>query len=761
MKSTITHIIYFLIFTTSLSAQDCGPITFQSKFIHDNIEYNIMNGDEALNGLKYKVGIGQDGDIDTRDNASIIYASNVWVAGQDSSGAIDVSVGTYNSQDWVAGPLSDDYEDEGYNGQTDLQACLDWDRVYTVTKEDIMKARQVYLDGGPCEDIPESVLNWPGRSNPNLSFFNSESSPDYWDTDADGQYNPCNGDLPAMYYRFGPQNLEEYFLALPTQFAYYVMNDNGKASILSDGTTTQSQVNVYVFSYKTQELKDAIFVKYEVLNYSPTDKKDFRFGNWFDFDLGCTDNDYIGTDLERDMLYVYNSTAEEDCSFGESSLGGSQFGISVLDGMREPYLYDTIDGVFTLVPVSPFSSLYGADTLIRTGVQSSIIPTDCFNPVSSNTCDPQDAEEYYNLMLGLNTDGAPIYDNNGNESVNMFLGEPSDSEGWSMCNGGEVPTTTAVLSVGTGTHFWGQKTEIINAMFHSTDENVGCQNIAALQYKQMLAQKLVNNKFFHLLGPLPPTISMTEVSTGIELSLSDIPYGYTEVRPIAGEVSTEVYEFEGVKIYQVKSANFDMMELGNPELSQLFYQGDIQNGVDNIVNHEVKFTNGVKSFVPNSSVEGGNNGIVEELIFSQDLFTNLPIEMNKEYYFVAVSYAYNNDEQFDVVTGFGQQYPYLESTCGVKVVSSTMLLSSTEEVIADLGYRFQTFGGDWMIDNVADNLKVSLISTNGQNVGTWSLAKGNGLGSDLVGDLPNGIYFLRVVSKNGMDVNSHKILHLE
>lgn len=756
MKLLIT--ITFLFSFSFLSAQLCGSFTTTDRLVQDNLQFDILNGLEAFNNLKYKVGIGPDGDLDTREYASVIQSMGTWAGGVDPNGSFKMALGVGSVQDWSPGPLDEE-------GQTNPDICQNWDRVFTVTKEEIIKSIEIYQKGGPCSEIPEAVLNWPGRNNSNLPFPTDNVSADFWDENFDGVYDPCAGDFPYILTigSLGASGIHESYNYLPSQISYYVMNDNGNFHAVANSSAIQMQVSTHVFSFNTNGLKDVIFIKRRLDNKATDDIRDFSFGNSFDFDLGCPDNDYLGTDVDRDMLYVYNETEENDCDSEIPKLEGSLFGVSILKGFASPFLIVNIDGQDTLIH-PPIGTGEG-DTLVFLGMESSVIPVNCEDETNANACNPETEVEYYNVLRGLNTDGTPILDNNGNPTKKMFSGNSIDPNGWSMCNEDVIPQTKGLITTGPGLLQPGARNEVVTAMFHTRRSGAECQNIAQLQYKHDQVEDLFSDQFYHNVGPPPPTLDMTKTSEGIMISISDVPYNFSEYVFPVHYGSDEKYNFEGVKIYQVKSENFDLTELDNIEFSRIIYQGDIENGVNEIYNWFLIANpdpNQAPFWVPARQVNGADIGIADEFLFGSDQFTGLPPVEGQEYYFIAVSYGYNNYKQFDPADSsgeFGQGSSYVESTCGLKVINSQTILSSTE-ISTEQPYTFESFGQEWRINNVISDLQISLLSASGQLIDKRTLNRGDIFSSEMLENLPNGIYFVRVFDEKSQKIKAHKVMSI-
>jgi hypothetical protein len=705
-----------------------------------------------MNELNSKVGIGPDGDLDTREYAPLIKSTQIWAGGVDPNGALKLASTNSSDQDWTMGPLDE-------NGQTNPSTCEAWDRVFSVTKEEIIAARKVFDEGGPCEDISESILNWPGIGNPNLEFPSGYKGAEFYDENGDDIYNPCDGDFPMVsiptHYHFG---YFEYIYAMPSQISYYVMNDNGGPHYASNATAIQIQMGVYIFSFKMQNIEDVIYVKYEIDNRATDDVRNFYVGNWIDFEVGCPDNDYVGTDSISNMVYAYNSDQEDVCNGDVESISSAQVGMYYQGIGFDPYLIEIIDGEVVLNPI-PIGSGFGGDTLVLRTMRASIIPYDCDN---NDNCDYDIDVHYYNNLRGLTKAGSDILDMDGNITKMMFTGDPSDPESWSLCNENYKPETTSISSMGPFLLQPGAKTEMLQVFMHAPEvgDEGGCSSIVHLQHKQAQVEKFFYRGFFHQLGPPPPVVDVDKTNIGFRLSISEVPFDYSEKVQNGEKFFTPRYNFEGIKIYQVKSENFDLMELENNDLSRLLYQGDVENEIADIFNIEPMFSGDIKTYVPNRKVEGANNGIAQIVPFNTDLFTNLAVESDKEYYFVAFSYAYNNYEEFDVIEESGQQYPYIQSTCGIKVINSQTILSSVE-VHALENYTFNSFGQEWEINNVKSDLQFSLLSSSGQIIVKHNLKNNDSFSSQMIDELPSGVYFIRIMEKNTQSIKVHRVFAIK
>ena len=164
------------------------------------------------------------------------------------------------------------------------------------------------------------------------------------------------------------------------------------------------------------------------------------------------------------------------------------------------------------------------------------------------------------------------------------------------------------------------------------------------------AQALFENCFKVLEGPHSPDLTIQELENELILFLSNstssnnYQENYEEFDPfiVAEEGADKYYRFQGYQIYQVRDNSVSVSDLNDPTLSRLAAQCDIVDGVDRIINFEFDDDLGVS--IPVERVDGSNLGIQHSFKVTTDLFAQgSPALVNhKTYYYVAISYAYNN-----------------------------------------------------------------------------------------------------------------------
>ena len=137
------------------------------------------------------------------------------------------------------------------------------------------------------------------------------------------------------------------------------------------------------------------------------------------------------------------------------------------------------------------------------------------------------------------------------------------------------------------------------------------------------------------------------------------------IQPLPGSdppvQSDPYYRFEGYQIFQLKGPTVSVDNLNNPDLARLVAQFDVKNGVTKIINFNYDDYMGAN--VPVIEVDGNDNGISHSFELIQDAFATDDVRLvnNKQYYFLAIAYAYNNYLPFgmNLPNSSGQTHPYL------------------------------------------------------------------------------------------------------
>ncbi len=651
------------------------------------------------------------------DEVSSIFAGGVWIGGVDPNGSLKlagVQYATGANTDWYPGPLDEE-------GQTDAIVCENWDEFFSVKGADILKHIAAFDRGEDkfnCDDVPESIKYWPARGNPywneryNFDLPNQNLA-DFWDEDGSGTYDPCQGDFPVIdIVGCEADDRAKARELLPDEVVFWLYNDNGGVHGLTNATAIQMEVQVQAFGYATNdEVNDMTFYRYKLINKATDDIRDCYFAMWVDPDLGCSEDDYIGCDVERSLGYVYNEDAT-DGSPGIECNGVLTYkedvpilGIDYFRGPRAPRLFcrdedDEIvlnpDGSACLLPV-PIGTGQG-DTLIELGMTSFVYQNRGVSNPPPATLDPSQDTEFYNILRGLWSDGTAVtfgdsgFDPASTDTIRyVFPDNPDDANGWSMCTA-DLPFDDRRTVQATGPLLLqpGAKNELIIGAVFVPSIIYPCPSIDRLQFADDLAQALFDNCFNITDGPDAPDMYAVELDRQLVLLLSNDSivvesnnareeYLETDLQAPRGEMDS-LYRFEGYKIYQLANPNVSVQQYDDIEVSRLIRQVDVKNGVNEIFNWSSvpnPDSNQPPVWIPERQVDGEDSGIRHSFNVTTDQFANgdRTLINHKNYYYTVLAYAYNNYKQFDLSAAEGldkgQNKSYLEGRRNVNVYTFT------------------------------------------------------------------------------------------
>lgn len=132
----------------------------------------------------------------------------------------------------------------------------------------------------------------------------------------------------------------------------------------------------------------------------------------------------------------------------------------------------------------------------------------------------------------------------------------------------------------------------------------------------------------------------------------------------------KAYRFEGYQIYQLKSPDVSVSDLGDLDKARLVGQCDIENyrsngtAIGQLINWE--YNEALGTSVATEKVNGSNTGIYHSLALTTDAFatTSTSLVNYKTYYFMAIAYGYNEYAPFSIDEDdenglYGQKTVYL------------------------------------------------------------------------------------------------------
>lgn len=332
--------------------------------------------------------------VSSENGAAMIYSSFLWMGGLDGTGTKRVSAGFENTSDSRAG--------------LNNLPFTDFHQVWMVQRDEINDLRRDFgLDHAINEPVPVDLLRWPAKGNPhfryNLNFAPVTTSPDqlpapFVDVNNDGIYNVYDGDYPQIK---------------GDQMMWWVQTDSVLAGTGDPTMGLNFVYSAYLYNCpQTDLINRSVFVEVDVINRSGTNYSDTYAGLYTDVDLGCPQDDYIGSIPAVNAVFAYNLNAvDEACDEVNPGWGDHP----------------------------PVQSI----TFSNLSLDHSLYNNSSSSPGILGLGYPSSTTGRYNNLQGKWRDGTALTSggsgyNQGSTSFvdHAFPGNPSDPQGWSMCNAG-------------------------------------------------------------------------------------------------------------------------------------------------------------------------------------------------------------------------------------------------------------------------------------------------------------------------------------
>jgi hypothetical protein len=256
----------------------------------------------------------------SKQRLGTMFASAPWIAGFTDAGNFKLAAETYPTYqdfDYSVGPLNP-------IGIPYDSICEHYDFAWSVYYEDIIThIRDFELDFKVDDTLP-AIFGWPARGNKHFeSYYGFELPLDnqglapFHDWNGNNIYDPENGDYPVVRFSTGGS---EY---IPDQILWMVFNDVDEGDT-TDGGPLLFEIHLTAFAFHCEDnpiLNNTIFNSYKIINRAVLALDSAFFGTWTDYDLGCSVDDFVGSDSIRSTEFVYNADPIDgdlsvDCSTG-------------------------------------------------------------------------------------------------------------------------------------------------------------------------------------------------------------------------------------------------------------------------------------------------------------------------------------------------------------------------------------------------------------------------------------------------------------
>ena len=345
---------------------------FSATISANNIEAVVNSNGATIVSFKNKSLPGGDAQIST------LRASGLWITGLDALSNLIGSIQVENE-----------------NGKADFQTHPDFQNIWKVKRSEILAHRSDYEDNMEIDNPIPAIFDWPS------AVITAAPLSSFWDNNNTGEYEPGFGNFPTVEIR------DCYNENIPNEMTFSAFNDG-----IMHTQTNLMPLNLHfgqtVFAYNctdSEVLSKTIFIKYKIRSHSIQTMTNVRIGMYNDFQIGCNEDDFIGSIPARGIQYAYNA-GTTDCAGGFINNPS----VHVVQILRGPNTLKSFGENGELINTEPGQQ---ADTVVYA-------QADIFLPIGhedSNIQIPQSDLDYFNLMNGVV----------GNENITaLYTGDPTD-----------------------------------------------------------------------------------------------------------------------------------------------------------------------------------------------------------------------------------------------------------------------------------------------------------------------------------------------
>lgn len=375
MKVVSSLILLTLIFGTTLSQTQLAYLDFNNvRTVLSNRGTLAFNPQTSAAAYEVPVGPGNH----------ILYALTPLWSATDGNGNLKGAMTKYNLDVTMHGPISNDYSSMW---QIDNRA------IFSVSNWVIQNHINDYNQAGYI--VPPEIANWPTEGN--VAQSGSAYLAPFEDVNLNGVYDPENGDYPIMY---------------GDQMSFTIFNyDSIPSPTLTNSTSTPLEVQMGAYQYATNDdINNVTFVYYRVENKSEDTLFDFRWGNMADFDIGFSQDDFVGSDENRNLVYAYNGTNNDPGGNGAPGYGD----------------YPPAAGIISLNNPMVVTNHVG----------------DAANFLEYQT---NTLADLHNIIQGNNNQGVQNTDNDGNPVQTLYNENPNITGSYSEFQQGNAPGERRIL----------------------------------------------------------------------------------------------------------------------------------------------------------------------------------------------------------------------------------------------------------------------------------------------------------------------------
>ncbi len=330
---------------------------------------------------------------------SPLFSTNLWMVGTDDNDSLHVAAERYRQQgiDFRPGPVNIVNNEVS----TTDSIAVAWNRVWKLSKDEIVYHKFHFTD--PGYQPVEAIATWPAQGDQTLG--QAPYLAPFVDVDGDGVYNPMNGDYP---------------LIRGDQCIFFILND-AKNHTSTNGRPFGIEIHVMAYEFynpDTLAMNNTVFYSYKIFNRSQNSYHNTKIGLYADFDIGYASDDYLGSDVQRGLIYGYNGDSIDGPGQGSQYSGTTPAQTAMI--LSGPLMDDDGEDNPAGECDAGINGVGFGDGIIdneRLGMARTIYLVNN----SSSMNDPVIASEYNGNMNGLWKDGTAIeYGGNGHVSGGAY-----------------------------------------------------------------------------------------------------------------------------------------------------------------------------------------------------------------------------------------------------------------------------------------------------------------------------------------------------
>jgi hypothetical protein len=634
--------------TAAAGAAECSLGAAEVDLNVNNVRAKIYNIGGLFwrgGGAQYEVPYNPDSPT---PGPNSIFASGIWIAGLQDGNENDLRFAgsTYSNWEFWPGPLD-------ASGQTTTARCASFDKLWKVNLEDL----EDYTANGETATTNQDLLTWPI----------AQGAPYFLDTNGNDKRDPDEprieldlGDEGYSITRGGGATLDLAAGYRPDiigdQAVWWVMNDNGNTHGWSGKAPLQVEVRAQAFAFSTADaLNNTTFYRYQFISRNSGNIENTYVSLWSDPDLGQYTDDYVGSDPDLGLGFVYNGDSVDEGAGGYGALPpalGYDFFQGPLVGDGEGSSYN--DGLDN----------DGDGQVDEENERLQVETFYYFTNQGGPTGDPSSSEDRgvvsYRLMQALWKDGTPFTRggdgyNPGSTDFTNFAFPDDPPSYWSEYNSNGLGRANLPddrrFGVVTGPFTFkpGDVQELVFGIVWAQAPQAcaatATPQIASLQQLKFddITVQGAFNADFNLPSPPPAvTVEATPLDQEIVLQWDSVTgdnrdiFEYSVTSPFAiSGAPDDTYDFEGFKVFQYRDAQ--------DTEGTLIGTFDINNSVTTVIDSGLDCATG--AIVNNVVAQGINSGTATNtptsMLIQNDAYTGNELRNNTTYYFGVQPYAYN------------------------------------------------------------------------------------------------------------------------